>query len=248
MAQVLDAEKAERKVWVVKAGQATVLHLPGDAEHPVPSVLHMNPNRDSVETSIISFELAATGSLQGPKVDGVVHKRYDAAPVNLTDTTPPGTDGALGGLEAGAGLLHRGSGRPQVDPAYLQNSRKRLAAAAAAKPTARKVVLIDDVRTAQKLEGGQNLPIWSQRRDAKQKSKPVAREDRRRVRMARDELEQELLRQFEKQPHWHFMALQKELDQPAAYLKEVLNELAMQVKRGPHKDLWELKKHLAVSK
>eukprot|EP00882_Tetradesmus_deserticola_P026414 GHRQ01029145.1.p2 GENE.GHRQ01029145.1~~GHRQ01029145.1.p2 ORF type:complete len:111 (+),score=41.79 GHRQ01029145.1:572-904(+) len=38
--------------------------------------------------------------------------------------------------------------------------------------------------------------------------------------------------------------VQKELDQPVSYLKEVLNEVASQVKRGPNKDLWELKKHL----
>jgi hypothetical protein len=40
--------------------------------------------------------------------------------------------------------------------------------------------------------------------------------------------------------------LQKELDQPVSYLKEVLNEVASQVKRGPNKDLWELKKHLVT--
>jgi hypothetical protein len=42
----------------------------------------------------------------------------------------------------------------------------------------------------------------------KQKKKPEAREDRRRVRMARNELEEALCNQFKKQPHWHFMALQ----------------------------------------
>jgi hypothetical protein len=43
------------------------------------------------------------------------------------------------------------------------------------------------------------------------------------------------------------LLLQKELDQPVSYLKEVLNEVASQVKRGPNKDLWELKKHLITS-
>jgi hypothetical protein len=42
------------------------------------------------------------------------------------------------------------------------------------------------------------------------------------------------------------LLLQKELDQPVSWLKEVLNEVASQVKRGPNKDLWELKKHLVT--
>jgi hypothetical protein len=40
------------------------------------------------------------------------------------------------------------------------------------------------------------------------------------------------------------LLLQKELEQPISYLKEVLNEVASQVKLGPNKDLWALKKHL----
>jgi TFIIF, beta subunit HTH domain len=32
-----------------------------------------------------------------------------------------------------------------------------------------------------------------------------------------------------------------------AWLKEVVNDVAVQIKRGPNKDLWELKKHLRLS-
>jgi transcription initiation factor TFIIF subunit beta len=42
------------------------------------------------------------------------------------------------------------------------------------------------------------------------------------------------------------LSLQKETDQPAGWLKEVLNDMAFQNKRGPNKDLWELQKHLKL--
>ena len=38
--------------------------------------------------------------------------------------------------------------------------------------------------------------------------------------------------------------LQKETNQPSTWLKEVLNDVAQQIKRGPNKDLWQLKEHL----
>jgi hypothetical protein len=53
----------------------------------------------------------------------------------------------------------------------------------------------------------------------------------RRVRMERPELEQALFALFERQPHWAFMALQKETDQPGGWLREVLSEVALQVGR-----------------
>ena len=44
------------------------------------------------------------------------------------------------------------------------------------------------------------------------------------------------------QSRWNFIQLQKETDQPAVWLKEVLLEVAMLNKRGPNANLWELKK------
>ncbi len=44
------------------------------------------------------------------------------------------------------------------------------------------------------------------------------------------------------QSRWNFIQLQKETDQPAVWLKEVLGEVAVLNKRGAHANLWELKK------
>ena len=47
---------------------------------------------------------------------------------------------------------------------------------------------------------------------------------------------------------WNLNQLIQQTNQPAAWLKEVLLEIAAQSKRGPNKDLWELKKEYNVKK
>jgi hypothetical protein len=61
------------------------------------------------------------------------------------------------------------------------------------------------------------------------------------VKLSRDDLEEQLMALFAQQSHWHFVQIQKTLDQPVGALKEVLNEVALQQVRGPYKDQWELK-------
>ncbi|KAF8059210.1 tfg2 [Scenedesmus sp. PABB004] len=294
MAAPLDAEKAERKVWIVRVppyvakqwhaaisrsaaaavdedahpevlgqvviqqGVATTLQIPGEPGAGGPQALHMNPNRDTVDTAVLSFEPAppppagkagAAAPPPGillPKVDGSVHKRYDAAPVQIADAPADADGGQPGVLDPDLvkrDAEQRQRRQAQVDAAYLHSSRARLAAAA--RPAARKVEVIDDVKEVKRLAGG-TVPLYSQQRAARTKVRTVAAAGgpAKRMRMGRDELEAELFKKFGEQPHWHFVQLQKEVDQPVAYLKEVLNDLAVQVKRGPHKDLWELKKHL----
>ncbi len=96
--------------------------------------------------------------------------------------------------------------------------------------------------------------------------------DTKRVRLERSDLERILFSLFEKQGLWNLYQLQRQTEQPAAWLKvrafdaccsskkqpfsraccsetalldalqEVLSDIAVQNKRGPNKDLWEIKK------
>jgi transcription initiation factor TFIIF subunit beta len=49
------------------------------------------------------------------------------------------------------------------------------------------------------------------------------------------------------QARWSFVQLQKETDQPAVWLKEVLGDVAILNKRGPHAKLYELKREYRVA-
>lgn len=59
--------------------------------------------------------------------------------------------------------------------------------------------------------------------------------------MEKSDLENLLFRLFERQPSWSFNRLQSETNQPTAFLKEVLNEIALLNRKGPNQYLWELK-------
>ncbi|KIZ00177.1 transcription initiation factor TFIIF beta subunit [Monoraphidium neglectum] len=217
---------------------------------------------DAPDMSVLSSEAetaAANGSSGGapaadgdalrlvkPRLDGIVSQKYDAVPAQTS--------------------TRAGQGGAAADEAYRALTRKRTLASL---QKGRSVAVITDPKAATKLYqqqhhrtalyvkhtqasigsgGGFGWP-WADKEEYEARS---ARELKgpalnRRVRMERPELEQALFALFERQPHWAFMALQKETDQPGGWLREVLSEVALQVKRGPHKDLWELQKQYKVA-
>lgn len=63
----------------------------------------------------------------------------------------------------------------------------------------------------------------------------------RRERLPKEEVTDILFRAFERMPHWSFKALEQHTQQPAAYLKEVLDEITTYNTRGPYKNLYELR-------
>ena len=63
-----------------------------------------------------------------------------------------------------------------------------------------------------------------------------------RARAERGDVEAAIFRCFERQRHWTFAALHAETDQPAPWLREVLEGVAVLNKRGPLKGQWEQKK------
>ena len=74
------------------------------------------------------------------------------------------------------------------------------------------------------------------------KRRPRKGEWEHRARAPKDQVEATLFRCFERQKHWTFAALHAELDQPAPWLKEVLEGVAVLNKRGPLKGQWEQRK------
>lgn len=67
-----------------------------------------------------------------------------------------------------------------------------------------------------------------------------AQPEERRERLPRAEVINTLFKAFERYEHLPFTDLERYTMQPAAYLKEILAEIAIYNKRGPHKNLYEL--------
>lgn len=51
---------------------------------------------------------------------------------------------------------------------------------------------------------------------------------------------------FREKPYWNISVLKAELAQPDVWLREVLRDVAVQVKEGPYRDMWELKEALRM--
>ncbi|KAK6115780.1 hypothetical protein DH2020_008049 [Rehmannia glutinosa] len=75
----------------------------------------------------------------------------------------------------------------------------------------------------------------------KKKAAPVKASDMKRTRRDRGELEDIMFKLFERQPNWTLKQLVQETDQPAQFLKEILNELCVYNKRGTNQGTYELK-------
>lgn len=70
---------------------------------------------------------------------------------------------------------------------------------------------------------------------------PVKAPDVKRTRRDRSELEDIMFKLFERQPNWTLKQLVQETDQPAQFLKEIMNELCVYNKRGSNQGTYELK-------
>ncbi|KAI7743677.1 hypothetical protein M8C21_004125 [Ambrosia artemisiifolia] len=75
----------------------------------------------------------------------------------------------------------------------------------------------------------------------KKKAAPVKGPEVKRTRRDRGELEDIMFKLFERQPNWALKQLVLETDQPAQFLKEILNELCVYNKRGANQGTYELK-------
>ncbi|KAI5990687.1 transcription initiation factor IIF, beta subunit-domain-containing protein [Pisolithus marmoratus] len=74
----------------------------------------------------------------------------------------------------------------------------------------------------------------------KAKQKPIKGTFERMARMPRNQLLDMLFQLFQEQPRWSIKPLRERTQQPEAYLKEVLNEIATLHRSGEYNGLWEL--------
>lgn len=74
----------------------------------------------------------------------------------------------------------------------------------------------------------------------KAKPKPQKGQFERMARMPRDQLLDELFRAFQERERWSIKVLRERTQQPEAYLKEVLSEIAFLHRSGEFNGSWEL--------
>ena len=99
------------------------------------------------------------------------------------------------------------------------------------------------IQVVDSVEGGHRLEVLKHIRefDLLKAKKARTTPDEKRERLPRQEVMDMLFRAFERMPHWNFKGLLEQTQQPTVYLKEILAEIAVYNKRGPYKNLYELK-------
>ncbi|KAF2310040.1 hypothetical protein GH714_020220 [Hevea brasiliensis] len=90
-------------------------------------------------------------------------------------------------------------------------------------------------------ERANNSMIKNRQIQDKKKTVPVKQSDMKRTRRDHGELEDIMFKLFERQPNWTLKQLVQETDQPAQFLKEILNELCVYNKRGTNQGTYKLK-------
>ncbi|KAI0950676.1 hypothetical protein AcW1_007923 [Taiwanofungus camphoratus] len=137
-------------------------------------------------------------------------------------------------------VKHECNLRPVFTDRYRQRLKER---SRAANLPARQIMRIEDAHPGGR--GGINMLTSGVANAApfnlvKAKPKPPKGQFERMARMPRDQLLDELFHAFQERERWSIKVLRERTQQPEAYLKEVLGEIAFLHRSGEHNGTWEL--------
>ncbi|OCB91331.1 transcription initiation factor IIF, beta subunit [Sanghuangporus baumii] len=140
-------------------------------------------------------------------------------------------------------IKHECSMRPKLTDAYRQRLKKRAIAASTPRRTAKVMDVAEagGVGRMNRLGAGMGTPSSAFAGLVKPKPKPAKGTFERFARMPRNQLLDLLFALYRERPRWSAKDLRSRTEQPEAYLKEVLGEIADLHRSGEFNGLYELK-------
>ncbi|XVF63771.1 hypothetical protein PTKIN_Ptkin09bG0114000 [Pterospermum kingtungense] len=236
----LETGKADRSVWLMKCPLAVAKSWKSQAASPSDSqplskvVLSLDPLK-SDDPSSLQFAMEMAGSETGnmPKSYSL-NMSKDFVPMCIFSETNQGTVAIEGKVE------HKFDMKPHEEniEEYGRLCRERTNKSMI---RTRQVQVIDNDRGVHMRPMPGMVGLISSNPKDKKKTTPVKQSDVKRTRRDRGELEDIMFKLFERQPNWTLKQLVQETDQPAQFLKEILNELCVYNKRGTNQGTYELK-------
>ncbi|XP_043712256.1 transcription initiation factor IIF subunit beta-like isoform X1 [Telopea speciosissima] len=231
----LETGRAERSVWLMKCPLVVSKSWQAHSSdsHPVAKVvLSVDPLHSDDPSSLqFTMELAGTESANMPK-NYSLNMFKDFVPMSIFSETNQGRVAVEGKVE------HKFDMKPHDDniEEYGKLCRERTNKSMI---KTRQIQVIDNDRGVlmRPMPGMVGLPNSKD----KKKATPVKGSEMKRTRRDRGELEDIMFKLFERQPNWALKQLVQETDQPAQFLKEILNELCVYNKRGTNQGTYELK-------
>ncbi|CAD5317290.1 unnamed protein product [Arabidopsis thaliana] len=234
----LDIEKSDRSIWLMKcpvvvdkawhkiAASSSSSFASSDSPPDMAKIVReVDPLRDD---SPPEFKMYMVGAEYGN-----MPKCY--ALNMFTDFVPMGgfSDVNQGCAAAEGKVDHKFDMKPygETIEEYARLCRERTS----------KAMVIDNDRGVHMRPMPGMLGLVSSNSKEKRKPPPVKQTEVKRTRRDRGELEAIMFKLFEGQPNWTLKQLVQETDQPAQFLKEILNELCVYNKRGSNQGTYELK-------
>ncbi|CAI0382974.1 unnamed protein product [Linum tenue] len=238
MGGVLETAKADRAVWLMKCplvvAKSWQAHAASSDSQPVAKVVVSLDPLQADEPPQFRMEMADSETENLPKSYSL-NMTKDFVPMSIF--SEPNT----GGMVAVEGKVdHKFDLKPHNEniEEYGRLCRERTNKSMI---RTRQIQVIDDNRGMHMRPMPGMLGLISSNSKEKRKPQPVKQTEVKRTRRDRGELEDIMFKLFERQPNWALKQLVQETDQPAQFLKEILNELCVYNKRGSNQGTYELK-------
>ncbi|GLT41129.1 hypothetical protein SLA2020_152150 [Shorea laevis] len=235
----LETGRADKSVWLMKCpplvSRSFQNHASSSDSHPVAKVvLSLDPLRPDDPSSLqFTMEMAATETSHVPRSYSL-NMFKDFVPMSVFSETNQGRVAMEGKVE------HKFDMKPHQEniEEYGRLCRERTNKSMVKN---RQIQVIDNDRGVHMRPMPGMVGLISSNSKDKRKTAPVKQSDVKRTRRDRGELEDIMFKLFERQPNWALKQLVQETDQPAQFLKEILNELCVYNKRGTNQGTYELK-------
>ncbi|CAI9116846.1 OLC1v1018111C1 [Oldenlandia corymbosa var. corymbosa] len=249
-AAVVDTTKSDKSVWLMKcplvvakswqaqaqaAAAAASSSASSSAADSLPVskvVVSLDPLRpdDSLQ---FTMEMAGNDTANMPKSYSLnMFKEF--VPMCIFSETPQGKVAAEGKVEHKFDMKPHNKNMEEYRKMCRERTNKSMI-------KNRQIQVIDNDRGVHMRPMPGMVGLIASNSKDKKKAAPVKQTDVKRTRRDRGELEDIMFKLFERQPNWALKQLVQETDQPAQFLKEILNELCVYNKRGTNQGTYELK-------
>ncbi|KAK9129751.1 hypothetical protein Sjap_010238 [Stephania japonica] len=233
----LDTQKFDRSVWLMKCPLVVSKSWQAHSSDPQPVakvVVSVDPLQPDASNSLqFSMELASTDSGNTPK-NYSLNMFKDFVPLCIFSETNQGKVTMEGKVEHKFDMKPHNENIEEYGRLCRERTNKSMI-------KNRQIQVIDNDRGAYMRPMPGTVGLISSSSKDKKKATPVKGPDMKRTRRDRGELEDIMFKLFERQPNWALKQLVQETDQPAQFLKEILNELCVYNKRGTNQGTYELK-------
>ncbi|KAI4316870.1 hypothetical protein L6164_024809 [Bauhinia variegata] len=234
----LETCKSERSVWLMKCplvvAKSWQSHPPSHPQPLAKVVLSLDPlQADDPSALQFTMEMAGTDAANLPKIYSL-NMSKDFVPMCVFSEANQGKVAMEGKVEHKFDMKPHGENIEEYGRLCRERTNKSMI-------KNRQIQVIDNDRGVLMRPMPGMVGLVSSSSKDKKKTPPVKQSDTKRTRRDRGELEDIMFKLFERQPNWALKQLVQETDQPAQFLKEILNELCVYNKRGANQGTYELK-------